>query len=329
MSFDGLKESLSLPGHTKAIRCLTSFHYKDSQVIASGGEDGLILLWDFLLDPNYIVCTLKNESTIWALVAIKNENNDYLASSYLDKIKIWQPSAKLDPILVLSCHQLPVVCLHSRVLEDGSLMLFSGSYDYSIKVWKPFTNTTFKRLSWTKNNDRLVTTIIGHEQYVTCLTTFKMNNEILLASGSSDKTIKVWTLCSWENLITLKEDKLQGVYSLCTINYKGVDVLVSAGFEKVIRVWDPNLESENKVIMKLDCHNDIVWNLNTFEMNSQTYIISGSEDNYINIWNLNIEDPLIHCIYNRSIIYSAIFFKLKDEVAFFSNDKNEIKMFSK
>ena len=136
MKLKSFKDNLHLKGHTKEIRCFTTLIYNDFLAIVSGSADGTIKIWNPNLSEDKLICTLKNESTVWCLLSYKNNDNNLLASSHFDEIRIWNPSQTNTPIYTLVGHQLNVVCLSSITIND-MFTIISGSYDQTIKLWNP------------------------------------------------------------------------------------------------------------------------------------------------------------------------------------------------
>merc|ERR1740121_469214 len=80
---------------------------------------------------------------------------------------------------------------------------------------------------------------MGHTSAVSSLELISTNNKIYLASGSSDKTMKLWDL---ENYCLLKTFKVPSeVQSLTTLNIKNVPYLFSGHRNGSIIVWSENI----------------------------------------------------------------------------------------
>jgi len=329
MKLKSFKDNLYLKGHNKEIRCFTTLIYNDFLAIVSGSADGTIKIWNPNLSEDKLICTLKNESTVWCLLSYKNNDNNLLASSHFDEIRIWNPSQTNTPIYTLVGHQLNVVCLSSITIND-MFTIISGSYDQTIKLWNPNAKAE-RKTAWTKKQNSLITTLTGHEHYVCAITTIKITGENYIVSGSADKTIKIWNTKDYSIYMNLK-GHYHGVYSLTTIKYKGEEIIVSGSYDKVIKLWNPNSIEDNKVIMELLDHQDSIWYLSSFEVNNETLILSSSEDRTINIWNPNLSEKskLVESIRNESNVWCAIPYNYSDDpncVCIVAGSFEEVKIY--
>lgn len=119
-------------------------------------------------------------------------------------------------------------------------------------------------------------TLKGHQDWVSALAMSADGQ--FLASGSLDKTVKLWNLETGETRYTLK-DHQQGV--LCLALSPNGKWLASGGFDQTIKVW--NLET-GELCHTLIGHNGSVRSL-VITPDNQT-LISGSFDQTIKLWQL-------------------------------------------
>ncbi|GAA6615277.1 protein kinase domain-containing protein [Scytonema sp. NUACC26] len=108
----------------------------------------------------------------------------------------------------------------------------------------------------------------------------KENVTELLASGSDDKTIKIWNLRNKKEIRTLKGHK-EFVYSV-TLSADS-QTLASGGKDNTIKIWNVNT---GQVIRTLTGHSSYV-NSVSLSADGQT-LASGSYDTTIKVWNLKI-----------------------------------------
>jgi WD40 repeat protein len=64
-----------------------------------------------------------------------------------------------------------------------------------------------------------------------------MNGRELLASGSSDRTVRVWDPVTGEQVTTLQGHQA-AVWSVCPVTVNGRDLLASGSSGRTVRVWD-------------------------------------------------------------------------------------------
>ncbi len=106
------------------------------------------------------------------------------------------------------------------LLSNG--LLASGSFDGNIMIWNVSEISPLHNLS-------------GHTGPIRGLTV--INNEYL-ASCSYDKTIKLWSLSNYEEVNSWRASD---DYILAMAFDPKLNVLVSTGVDKEIRVWDSRL----------------------------------------------------------------------------------------
>lgn len=200
-------------------------------------------------------------SYVSSLILLKDGS---LASSSNDStIRIWELRSGLT-IKTLTGHTDWVSSL--AVLKNGSLA--SGSRDYTIRMWHEESDfiqdsysCMFKRLS---NTDSL-SKITGHSSYVSSLAVLKDGS---LASGSEDKTIRIWDLISG---LTIKTLIGHTAYVWCLLVLPDGS-LVSGAWNSTIRIW--NVKT-GLTIKTLTGHTDNIYSLALLKDGS---LASGSGD---------------------------------------------------
>ena len=158
-------------------------------------------------------------------------------------------------------------CVQSIQINNDSNKLISSSEDETIKIWDLHTGECLK-------------TLFDHSNEVTSILINNKNDEFI--SGSTDGTIKIWNLNDYKCIKTLNNES--EVYSLLLLS----DDFLAAGLKNSsINIWNIN---QNKIIKSLEAHS--AWVLCLTKTNDCTKLISGSEDNYIKIWDLETFDLL-------------------------------------
>jgi U3 small nucleolar RNA-associated protein 13 len=110
-------------------------------------------------------------------------------------------------------------------------------------------------------------------------------NKSLIATGSADKTVKVWSLTDYSCLLTL-EGHSNSVLKLSWLPYRPVDArdkrgpqLASAAGDGLVKVWD---SASGETMSTLDNHTDRVWALASHPTTGT--LISGGADSVISFW---------------------------------------------
>ena len=159
---------------------VTDLELINSDMVATASDDGTVQIWSIstgLTNKNILV------SRPWALKLLGN--GLYLACGlYGPRIEIYDINNEI-LIATLSQHS-PTTDL--ALINDD--LLASSCHDRYIYIWDISTNA-------------LKFTLVGHTNYVEGL---KLISTSILASGSADKTIKLW------NLMDLTKFKIYKVY---------------------------------------------------------------------------------------------------------------------
>jgi F-box and WD-40 domain protein CDC4 len=106
-----------------------------------------------------------------------------------------------------------------RAIAAHGDTLVSGSYDYTVRVWKISTGETVHRLQ-------------GHTMKVYSVVLDTKRNRCI--SGSMDNMVKIWSLDTGSVLYSL-----EGHSSLVGLLDLKCDRLVSAAADSTLRIWDP------------------------------------------------------------------------------------------
>nr|CAD7438512.1 unnamed protein product [Timema bartmani] len=257
----------SLKGHTDSVQDIA--FDQTGKLLVSCSADMTIKLWDF--QTYECIKTLHGHDHNVSSVTFMS-GGDFVLSSSRDKtIKMWE---------VATGYCVKTFTGHSdwvrmvRVYEDGSLIA-SCSNDQTVRVW------------YTANKDCKVE-LRDHDHVVECIawapdSAAPAINEAagadnkkgahagpFLASGSRDKTIKVWDIGTGLCLFTLvgHDNWVRGV-----VFHPGGKFIISASDDKTVRVWD----TRNKRCMKsLEAHQHFCTTLDFHK--THPFVISGSVD---------------------------------------------------
>ncbi|GAN02852.1 conserved hypothetical protein [Mucor ambiguus] len=162
--------------------------------------------------------------------------------------------------------------------------VFSGDLDGSIHVWNAQSN-------------EYVTTLKAHTKHVACLA----HHQDVLASGSSDMTIAIHNMYSFEKLHILRGHV--GPVTSLVFTSKATQneaLLISGSTDRTIRIWDTKKETclrilhgqENTIISLAFsasipheyCQSEA--DASSVRSNKAGYIISGSSDRNVFVWDL-------------------------------------------
>jgi len=183
----------SLNGHAQAVSCLADLG--DGR-IASGCEDGTLRVWDVF--KGTCVFELRGHSA--DVTGVDALDGSRLVSASEDKtLRLWDLAVDGGfPLMTLTGHRRQVTSVSCRTssltklgLESFELcdLIVSGSCDRSVRVWDADTGQCLSIFEGRKGRGESTTS--GHADVVSCVAWVTCH---VVASGSKDRTVKLWEL---------------------------------------------------------------------------------------------------------------------------------------
>lgn len=126
-------------------------------------------------------------------------------------------------------------------------------------------------------NTKPIAVLRGHKGNIFCLGEIKPG---IIASGSEDKTLKLWDLNTKRCINTIEDPNESKINSMCILNDSGT--IITGGDDNLIKIWE--IYSDYSPIC-LQGHECTIWSIISIN-NDNTKIASGSSDNTIKIWDL-------------------------------------------
>ncbi|MDJ0661112.1 MAG: AAA family ATPase [Crocosphaera sp.] len=288
-----------LEGHKHGVLDV-SFHPKN-KVLASGGRDGTIRLWnlenienirqsEFTLSDNEIL--YDTEHSIHT-IAFSSEGEWLASGDSIGNIIIWK-------ILEDNCHKLldklpekHEKCVRSVVFSHKSEYLATASDDESIIIWKlDGENWQFHRR------------LLKHKSRVWEVN-FSDDDQFLI-SCSDDLTVRVWDVNDGTYLYKLSGYSTK-ILSLAP-NPNQTNIIATAHEDRKIRIWDSEKSNciQTLPLEHQEGHSSWVWSV-AYSPNGKL-LASGSDDTTIRIWDTENYECLAvlreHSDWVRSVYFS-------------------------
>jgi WD40 repeat protein len=247
---------LTLRGHTAMVYSVAFGTGPGGRlVLASGGDDGTIRLWDPLTGtpagepitghgdrtagPGFAPWgqTMKPSETYWntgveveRVVFGTAQNGQFLlASAGCDRtVRVWDPLTGAPVGDVLTGHTGRLWCLAAAHAPDGRLLLASGGDDMTVRIWDPVAGSL------------VCGPLTGHTDQVVMTAMATVDGNLLLATASSDGTVRLWDPLTGTSLaepLTGHDGPAFAVVFGTAPD--GRLLLVSAGEDATVRLWDP------------------------------------------------------------------------------------------
>lgn len=269
-----------LPGHSEAILALA--YSASGDFLVSGSRDNTLRVWPGPLSSDgsdSISCEGHTDAVSCVAVSKSNaggSNAFIIASASSDlTVKMWSYNCKersIQSLWTVKAHDKEI---NAITFSPDFKFLITASQDKLIKIWDV-------------TSGRLLQTLTGHKRGVWSVScTFAQ--EMLLVSGSADRTVKIWRLSDDFSCIKTFEGHSNSILRVGFIN-NGLQV-VSAGSDGLMKIWDLK---RNECLVTLDEHIDRIWALAI--QNDGERILSGDASATIKIWKDSTDEEIAESI---------------------------------
>jgi len=254
-----------LKGHKDSVTSIIKLNWENEDTFATSSCDNTIRLWNFANGKCNKVLT-GHENFITCLIQIENIPEIYSNTSNKDD-NFERDEEFYDREYLRSSISYDEINYFNNKEINNSI---------NANLNKEKTNLYLNKYLDSKYYKNLKTKIKTYDF-------FDFENKYMLASGSCDKTIKVWNAVSGICIFTLKghEDSISSLMQINQYRSNSKVLIISSGQDKKVKIWD--LENKN-------CCFDI-----KFQDDTINSIIQLSKNSYLNYY-----------MYNNTINYDNI-----------------------
>lgn len=232
----------------------------DGGHIVAGRDDGNLEIWN--LNRGILERTINAHDRSVQDVAISPSGHSIFSASSDGLIKQWHFETGI-LLATLRGHTNGV----NSIKVTSSSLLISGSWDNTAIIWD-LANDEARRLT-------------GHLSGIRGVAIAP--NERFMATGSNDRTVRLWELPSGNEICELASGQNYKVTSVAIMpdNRR----VVSGSEDGKIRVWDVE---KQQLLLTLEGHTSAIYDLKAIDNDR---IITASEDQTLRVWSLAESEP--------------------------------------
>ncbi len=296
----------TLTGHQGWVKAIA--YSPDGKHLTSGSFDHTVRVWD--VEAGVCLQTLSGHTSTITTIAYSPDGKYFASSSYDQTVKLWALQTG-QCIKTLHGHSNRV---WSVAFSPTGQWLASGGDDHATKLWDVQTGQCIKTIKghtnavlaialspdgqhlasgyedqtvrlWAMATEVCVQTLHGHHNRVWSVAfnphaddDGRSANEITLASGSADRTVKLWHWQTGRCLHTLQGHS-SWVWSIAF--HPRRLLLASGSYDRTVKLWDTDA---GKCIQTLEGHTAPVVSV-AFSPND-AWLASSSFDNTIKLWDM-------------------------------------------
>ena len=239
----------------------------DGKTLVMGLEDGHVLVYD--IAGHSVRASLKEHSgPVWGIEFFPNSNR-FVSVSDDGTVKIWGVG-KAKPLSSLPAKS----GVRSVAVAGHGGSIATGDRNGNVIVWDVTKEAPIKIKEY------------EHGGTVSAVAFDKQG--LMVASGGSDKTVKLWNPADdgTEPRLTLPEHK-GPIYAVALS--PDDNLIATGGWDGIIRIWDQNTGTP---VRELKGHSYDVWSLSFGMRDGKPILASAGQDGSVRLWDPNSGDQI-------------------------------------
>lgn len=326
------RAELTLAGHKTAVNSVA--YSPNGMRLATAGDDGVVRVWDTV--SGQVVLTWSGHFSPVRSITF-NQNGALLATGSDDQMaKLWDTGSGR-PVLTLTGHTGPI---NSLAFSPDGKRLATASGDHTAKVWNitadpdqeslPLVGHTgevngvafspdgtrvatvssdMQARVWDATTGEVLLILTGHTQRINgvafspCLNSKTPTDmcDVYLATGSRDKTVKIWDVQSGDQSLLSTFVDPSTVYSV--IFSPDGKHLATASADRTAKVWDV---TTGERLLTLAGHREPVYEVAFSFVDQGLHLATASTDKTAKVWNLGNDKETLsgHTSWANRVVFS-------------------------